>query len=233
MNSLSDSISRAFEEATSSDQLCRLTDAAERHSVLSGLSASDLVDRATDAATHVAVRDRLWIAVIDSYRLGPRPFWGAVVLKMGAPTLVHKVAKLRYDRDLGDDVDQQLISGVLHAAATEKLPDPARWTPNRLATRAVTRTKRWLATEVRSRCLYLGDIPEPAAEPDRDPDELASILELLQPVGLSEAAGVLLYRNRVLGEDLHSIAADLGISAEALQMRRFRAEERIRRQPAA
>jgi DNA-directed RNA polymerase specialized sigma24 family protein len=229
MNSISDSVNQAFEDATSSYGSHPLTDAANRHSVLSGLSAPDLVHQATEAPAPPAVLDGLWTAVIDSYRLGPRPFWGAVVLKMVAPTLLHKIARVRYERHLGEDVGQQLISGVLQAAATERLPDPARWTPNRLATRSVTRTRRWLTAEARSRCLYLGDLPEPASEPESETDDLASLLAALRRAGLTDATAVLLYRNRVLGEPLAGIADQLGVSEEALEMRRFRAEERIRR----
>lgn len=232
MNSLSDSINRAFEEATSSHGPWPLTDAARRHPVLRGLATPDLVAQAWDEAAPPAFRNSLWMAVIDSYRLGPRPFWGAVVLKMVAPTLLGRVAKLRYDQELGEDVGQQLISGVLHAAASGQLPDPARWTPNRLATRAVTQTKRWLVAETRSRCLYLGDLSEPAAEPQSEPDDVASLLAVLRTAGLTDATAVLLYRSRVLGEPLAGIAEQLGTTVETLEMRRFRAEERIRRQAA-
>ena len=237
MNSLSDSINHAFQEATSSHGPCPLTDAANRHSVLSGLSAPDLVHQTTDAPAAPAVLDQLWPAVIDSYRVGPSPFWGAVVLKMVLPTLLDKVADLRYEPKLADDVDQQLISGVLHAAATGRLPDPARWTPNRLATRAVTRTGRWLEAETRARCLYLLELPERPAEPaparDSDHDDLATLQALLRPAGLEDATVMLLYRNRVLGEALAGIAEELCLNDALLRMRRLRALERIRRHLAA
>jgi hypothetical protein len=237
MNSISDSVNQAIEEATSSYGSRPLTDAANRHVVLSGLSAPDLVHQATDVPAPPAILDGLWLAVIDSYRFGPRNFWGAVVLKMVAPTLLHKVRTLRYERDLSEDVDQHLLSGVLHAAATAKLPDPARWTPHRLATRAVTQTRRWLAAEARSRCLSLDDLHEratgPSAVPHSDSGDLASLLALSRPAGVSDATAVLLYRNRVLGEPLASIANQLGMTGDELRMRRVRAEARLRRQLAA
>ncbi len=237
MNSLSDSINHAFEEATSSYGPCPLTDAANRHTVLSWLSALDLVHQTTDAPAAPAVLDQLWPAVIDSYRVGPSPFWGAVVLKMVLPTLLDKVGVLRYELDLVEDVDQQLFSGVLRAAATGRLPDPARWTPNRLATRAVTGTGRWLEAEARAQCVYLGELPEraaePAAAPDSDQDDLETLLALLRTAGLEDATVILLYRKRVLGEPLAGIAEELCLNEALLRMRRLRALERIRRQLAA
>ena len=237
MNSLSDSINNAFEEATTSHGSCPLTDAAKRHPVLSGRTAAHLVDQAWDEAMPPVCRDSLWMAVIDSYRVGPRPFWGAVVLKMVLPTLLDKLANLRYELELVEDLDQDLISGVLRAAATGRLPDPARWTPNRLATRAVTRTGRWLEAETRARCLYLRELPERPAEPapvrDSDHDDLATLLALLRPAGLEDATVMLLYRNRVLGEPLAGIADELCLNDALLRMRRLRALERIRRHLAA
>jgi hypothetical protein len=200
---------------------------------LTGLSALDVVRLAMDRSSTPEVRDRLWIAVIDSYRRGPRGFWGAVVLRMAAPTLLRKATQLRYERELGEDTDHHLIAGVLEAAVTEQLGSPARWTPNRLATRAVTRTRRWLDAERRSRCLYLADLPEPAVELELELSELSALLGWIQPLGLGEEAAVLIYRNRVLGERLTSIAAELGLSEAALRMRRFRIEERIRHQQLA
>ncbi len=233
MNSLPQAIEQAFEEATRSYGSRPLMEASNRHPELTGLSALDVIRRAKDERSTPEVRDRLWIAVIDSYRRGPRGFWGAVVLRMVAPTLLRKAAHLRYEMELLEDTIHHLIVSVLDAAATEQLAGPARWTPNRLATRAVTSTRRWLGAERRSRCLYLADLPEPATELELEPSALSSLLAWIQPLGLGEEAALLIYRNRVLGECLTSIAAELGLSEGAVRMRRLRIEEVIRRQLAA
>lgn len=230
MNSLSRTVEQAFQEAVLWYGSGPLTEASSRHKELSGSSALDLVLRMHGRASSPEVLDRLWIAVIDSYRRGPREFWGAVVLRTVAPTLLRTAAHIRHERDLGDDTNHHLIAAVLEAAAAEELVSPARWTPHRLATRAVTRTRRWLAAERRSRGLYLADLPEPAANLELEPSQLSALRDWIQLLGLGEEAAVLIYRNRVLGEPLTSIAAELGLSEGAVRMRRFRIEERIRQQ---
>jgi len=150
------------------------------------------------------------------------------VLKAIVPTLLRKAARLPQEPEFEADINHQLIAAVLDAAATGKLPSPAHWTPNRLATRAVTRTKRWVAKEALARDVYLDELPESEAGPDPDPDEFASMLALLRRWGLDEKRSLLVLRNRVLGEPLVEIAEQLGVSETALQMRRCRAEERIR-----
>jgi hypothetical protein len=40
-------------------------------------------------------------------------------------------------------------------------------------------------------------VPEPAAEPESDPNQFASMLATLNGLGVAEATTILLYRNRV------------------------------------
>ncbi|HUY74422.1 MAG TPA: hypothetical protein VMW11_07910 [Candidatus Dormibacteraeota bacterium] len=233
MSSFSDEIDQAFEEALSTHGPRQLDQLAEGHPVLAGMSAADLIDVAVNDRVAPFVRDQVWVAVIDGYRQGPTAFWGPLVLKAIVPTLLPKAARLPQEPEFEADINHQLIAGVLHAAATGKLPSPARWTPNRLATRAVTRTRRWMAKEARARDVYLDELPEAEAGPDPEPDEFASMLVLLRGWGLDEAGSILLLRNRVFGEPLAEIAEQLGMAEAVLRMRRVRAEERIRRQLAA
>ena len=236
MSSLSDDINQGFEDALLAYGPGILEEAASRHPFLCGMSARDLVSVALDKRARRDVKNQLWIAVIDSYRHGPRGFWGPVILQMVSPTLLRKATRLLAEAELAEldeDTCHQLIAALLNAAAREKVPTPARWIPNRLATRAVTKVGRWMAAETRARCAYLQEVPEPAAEPDPDPIEFASMLARLKGWGVGEATAILLYRNRVLGEPLPRLAQELGTTEEALQMRRLRAEERIRRQLAA
>ena len=228
MSSISDEIDQAFEEALSAHGRAPLDRLAQGHPVLAGMSTSDLIDVAVNDRVAPYIRDQVWLAVIDGYRHGPSAFWGPVVLKAVVPTLLPKAARLAQQPELEADINHQLIAGVLHAAATGILPRPARWTPNRLATRAVTRTRRWMAKEARARDVYLDELPESEAGPDPESDEFASMLDLLRRWGLDEKGSLLVLRNRVLGEPLIEIAEQLGVTEEALQMRRCRAEERIR-----
>jgi DNA-directed RNA polymerase specialized sigma24 family protein len=233
MSSFSDEIDLAFEEAQWAHGPAPLHRLAEGHPVLAGMSASDLIEVAVDDRVAPFVRDQVWVAVIDGYRTGPCAFWGPLVLKAIVPTLLPKAARLPQEPEFEADISHQLIAGVLHAAATGKLPSPARWTPNRLATRAVTRTRRWMTKEVRARGVYLDELPETVAGPDPDPDEFASMSVLLRSWGLDEEESILLLRNRVFGEPLAEIAEQLGMAESVLRMRRVRAEDRIRRQLAA
>jgi DNA-directed RNA polymerase specialized sigma24 family protein len=233
MSSISDEIDQAFEEALLAHGRAPLDRLAEGHPVLAGMSASAVIDVAVNDRVAPFVRDQVWVAVIDGYRQGPTAFWGPLVLKAIVPTLLPKAARLPQEPEFEADINHQLIAGVLHAAATGKLPSPARWTPNRLATRAVTRTRRWMAKEARARDVYLDELPEAEAGPDPDPDEFFSMLVLLRGWGLDEEGSILLLRNRVFGEPLAEIAEQLGMAEAVLRMRRVRAEERIRRQLAA
>ena len=212
MSSISDEIDQAFEEAQLAHGRAPLDRLAEDHPVLAGMSAADLIDVAVNDRVAPFVRDQVWVAVIDGYRQGPTAFWGPLVLKAIVPTLLPKAARLPQEPEFEADINHQLIAGVLHAAATGKLPSPARWTPNRLATRAVTRTRRWMAKEARARGVYLDELPEAEAGPDPDPDEFASMLVLLRGWGLDEEGSILLLRNRVLGEPLAEIAEQLGMT---------------------
>jgi DNA-directed RNA polymerase specialized sigma24 family protein len=229
MSSISDEIDQAFEEAQWAHGPAPLFRLAEGHPVLAGMSAADLIGIAVNDRVAPFVRDQLWMALIDGYRQGPTAFWGPLVLKAVMPTLLRKAARLPQEPEFDADINHQLIAAVLDAAATGKLPSPAHWTPNRLATRAVTRTKRWMAMEARTRDVYLDELPESEAGPDPDPAEFASMLVLLRTWGLHEEGSLLVLRNRVLGEPLAEIAEQLGVTEAALQMRRCRAEERIRR----
>ena len=105
MNSLSDEVSQAFEDALS-DGTAPLERAAERHPVFSGMSACELIDAAVSEETAPLRRDQLWVAVIESYRQGPRSFWGPVLLQAIAPTLLRGVRQrslvLKLARTLAD-----------------------------------------------------------------------------------------------------------------------------------
>ena len=236
MSSLSEDINTGFEDVLLAQGSGDLEEAATRHPYLADMSARDLVSVALDMRARREVKNQLWSAVIDSYRHGPRGFWGPVILQMLSPTLVRKASRLLAMAELAkldEDIRHQLIAALLNAAARETVPTPARWIPNRLATRAVTQARRWMAAELRARRFYVSDLPEPAADPDPEPIDFASMLAWLEGLGVVEANAILLYRHRVLGEPLERLADELGTTEAALRLRRLRAEIRIRRQLAA
>ena len=232
MSLFSEDVRKGFEDALRSNHQGILEEAADRHPFFKGMSACDLVLMGWNGRAKHDVKNQLWSAVIGSYRHGPRGFWGPVILQMLSPAVLRRAARVLAEgthANLAEDTAHQLVAAVLSAAATETLPTPARWIPNRLATRAATRVGRWIEVEIDSRCEYLADVPEPEAAPDRDVTIFDSMLARLKTLGVPRATAILLYRNRILGEPLPRIAQELGTTAEALRMRRFRAEERIRR----
>ena len=233
MSLFSEDVRKGFEDAIRSNHQGILEEAADRHPFLKGMSARDLVLIGRNGRAKQDVKNKLWSAVIGAYRHGPRGFWGPVILQMLSPTLVRKASRLLAKAELAkldEDIRHQLIAALLNAVARETVPTPARWIPNRLATRAVTQARRWMAAELRARRFYVSDLPEPAADPDPEPIDFASMLAWLEGLGVVEANAILLYRHRVLGEPLERLADELGTTEAALRLRRLRAETRIRRQ---
>jgi hypothetical protein len=129
-----------------------------------------------------------------------------------------------------DEVSQQLITELL-AAALSGPTEPARWSPNRLLSRSTTLTYRWLAKEIRSLKICIGDLDRRAN--DAAGHEIPGLLAELEARATPSAGLVILYRQEVLGESLSEIAAESGLSENALYLRRYRAVQRLRREFAA
>jgi DNA-directed RNA polymerase specialized sigma24 family protein len=88
--------------------------------------------------------------------------------------------------------------------------------------------ERWLADEIR-RLSATTDRIEPSGGDDGE--AARSLPELFVEVEagrLPAKAVVLLYRQEVLGESLDELAAEAGVTVDALRMRRNRAVDQIR-----
>ena len=177
-------------------------------------------------------RDRMWSQVLRDYIEGPRTAWATIILEAMCPDLVITIAAMPAmpPAITHDEVAQQLITELL-AAALDGPADPARWSPNRMLSTATKGTYRWLAREIRSLSHSTGDLDRRAT--DAAGHEIPGLLAELEARTIPSAGLVILYRQEVLGESLADMAAESGLSENALRLRRRRAIERIRRELAA
>jgi len=129
-----------------------------------------------------------------------------------------------------EELAQHLITEVL-TVATEGPTFPARWTPNRLISRAARETDRWFLRELRALSRGVGYLDQTAKDPAGS--ELPSVLYELEARERPSTGLVILYREEVLGDSLVELAAETGLSEDALRKRRARAIERLRRDLAA
>ena len=212
--------------------MMQFTDQIQRafaETVRSGLpsEARDLPARLRDFTCDGATLDVLWSDLLRCYRNGPRQAWATVLLEAMRPDLAAAVAVVPAFPPVvtREDYAQQLMANLL-AAALDGPVDPARWTPNRLISRAGLETQRWLAREIRSFARQVGYVDQKAASHARW--AMPTLLLELEMKKNPSAGLVVLYREEVLGESLVEIAAESGLSEEALRSRRRRAVERIR-----
>src|SRR5437870_496620 len=189
--------------------------------------ARDLPARLRDFRCDGATLDVLWSNLLRSYRDGPRQAWATVLLEAMRPDLAAAVAVVPAFPPVvtREDYAQQLMANLL-AAALDGPVDPARWTPNRLISRAGLTTQRWLAHEIRGFARQVGYVDQKASS--LTTWKLPTLLIELEMKKNSSAGLVVLYREEVLGDSLAEIAAESGLSEEALRSRRRRAVERIR-----
>src|SRR6266571_4502397 len=108
-------------------------------------------------------RDTLWRLLISRFNAGPRGPWSAVVLEAMRPDLTAAIVSIPAMPPVisRSDIAQQLIAELLTAAG-DAPPEPARWTPHRLMSRATTAVYRWLANELR----VLGGVSPELPTPD-------------------------------------------------------------------
>ena len=207
---------------------------AFRDTVRSGslATALDLPGRLRDLATPPEERDQIWNDVLQAYIAGPRHQWATIVLEAMCPDLAVTVATIPAmpPAITHDEVAQQLITELL-AAALDGPTEPARWSPNRLLSNATKKTYRWLAREIRSLRQSHGELDRRAT--DAAGREIPGLLAELEARAIPSAGLVILYRQEVLGESLAEIAAETGLSENALYLRRYRAVARLRKELAA
>ena len=124
--------------------------------VASALSEEQLalLARARDITNvSLAERNRLLAQVVVAYRCGPRQLWAPVLLDLVAPALLDSLNRLHARQPVIDeqDVRQQLVVQVLHAAANMTVPDDARGLRRELVARGAKAVVRRLAREGRHR----------------------------------------------------------------------------------
>lgn len=203
---------------------------AFRDTVRSGslATAQDLPARLRDLATPPEERDQIWNDVLQAYIAGPRHQWATIVLEAMCPDIAVAVAKIPAipPAITREEVAQQLITELL-IAALDGPTQPARWSPNRLLSNATKLTYRWLAREIRSLSQGAGDVDR--SHIAAAGCEIPTLLWELEARATPSAGLVILYRQEVLGESLAEIAAECGLSENAVTLRRFRAVRRLRR----
>ena len=203
---------------------------AFRDTVRSGslATAQDLPARLRDLAIPPEERDQIWNDVLQAYIAGPRHQWATIVLEAMCPDIAVTVAKIPAipPAITREEVAQQLITELL-IAALDGPTQPARWSPNRLLSNATKLTYRWLAREIRSLSQGAGDLDQ--SQIAAAGCEIPTLLWELEARATPSAGLVILYRQEVLGESLAEIAADCGLSENAVTLRRFRAVRRLRR----
>ena len=203
---------------------------AFRDTVRSGslATAQDLPARLRDLAIPPEERDQIWNDVLQAYIAGPRHQWATIVLEAMCPDIAVTVAKIPAipPAITREEVAQQLITELL-IAALDGPTQPARWSPNRLLSNATKLTYRWLAREIRSLSQGAGDLDQ--SQIAAAGCEIPTLLWELEARVTPSAGLVILYRQEVLGESLAEIAAECGLSENAVTLRRFRAVRRLRR----
>jgi DNA-directed RNA polymerase specialized sigma24 family protein len=212
------------------DQIHRAFLETVRSGALPG--ADDLPERLRDFSIPGDELDQLWVQALDGYRTGPRQAWATVLLEAMRPDLAAAVVAVPAvpPAITREELAQHLIVEVL-TAASEGPSFPARWTPNRLISRASRETARWFARELRALSHGVGNLDQTAKDPKGS--ELPAVLYELETRAKPSAGLVILYREEVLGDSLVELAQETGLSEDALRQRRNRAIERIKRDLAA
>jgi hypothetical protein len=214
--------------------MMRFTDQIQRafaETVRSGIlpDVDYLPERLRDFSLKGPELDALWTELLRHFQDGPRQPWATVLLEAMRPDLAVAVAVVPAfpPAITREEVAQQLIADLLKAAL-DSPADPARWTPNRLISRAAQTTQRWLGREIRAFAQGVGNLEQTATAPAGQ--EMPGLLLELELRRNPSAGLVALYRQEVLGDSLAEIAFEVGLSENALRLRRRRVIERLRRE---
>lgn len=212
------------------DQIQKAFAETVRSGILPGVK--DLPERLRDFAAPGPELDKLWTDLLRHFQDGPRQHWATVLLEAMRVDLAAAVAVVPAFPPVvtHEDFAQQLMANLL-AAALDVPVEPARWTPNRLISRAGLKTQRWLAREIGRFAKRVGYVEYKAI--DHASLGLPGLLVELEMSRNPSAGMVVLYRQEVLGDSLAEIAAECGLSENALRLRRRRAVTRIRQALAA
>jgi len=111
--------------------------------------AHALISRARAArGRSPAERDQALVAVVLSYRKGPRQLWAPVLLGLLGPALLERLQRLGEQPPVlnKEDIRQQLVVELLQLAETLPLRD-GRYLRRRLLLRTNQAIRRWLENE--------------------------------------------------------------------------------------
>jgi DNA-directed RNA polymerase specialized sigma24 family protein len=214
MMQFTEQIQRAFEETVRSGALS---------------DVDKLPERLRDYLAPGRELDSLWADLLRHFQEGPRQPWATVLLEAMRPDLAAAVAIVPAFPPVvtQEDFAQQLMANLL-TAALERPVQPARWTAHRLISHASRDTQRWLAREIFSFAKRAGYVDRKAGSISGL--ELPSLLLELEMKQNPSTGLVVLYRQEVLGDSIEEMAAECGLTENALRLRRRRAIERIRRE---
>jgi hypothetical protein len=165
-----------------------------------------------------------WTALLEAYRLGPKEKWSGLLIERLAPWLASARQRLFAVPPYLDDEDvaQQLVFVVLRVAARWQPHCEDRWVPRKLVEAAEGRVRAWLCRERTAPADELSEDLQPpgGAEPE---------LVLDTPIGMASVEDLrLIYRVKVLGEPIASLAQAAGITPRQMRHRVREARERAR-----
>jgi len=227
LGSFSVQLSRGLAELDPTSETHR-AEAGLAEPALAGLSLPELRRLVRDAELSFQDQDRIWAAVLRSYRRGPRAVWAPLVLELLAPALVEITSGFEPNPPAvdADDLQQQVALEALRAAGSIPLQG-GRFIKPWLVGEVRRRISRWLEREAR----HGGGvaIDEVAWMGAGDEDEAWEMSEVLASHPRRQDLE-LLYRLEVAGETLGEVAQDFGCTPNAVECRRRRARSRIRRQ---
>lgn len=209
------------------EQIRRAFEETVRSGILPGIEK--LPERLRDYLAPACELDALWIELLQHFHVGPRQPWATVLLEVMRSDLAAAVAVVPAFPPviMQEDFAQQLMANLLTAALDPPV-QPARWTPNRLISHASRDTQRWLAREVLRFARSVGYVDGKAGSVPGL--ELPSLLLELE-MKLKPSPGlVVLYRQEVFGDSMAEMAAECGLTENALRLRRRRVIKRMRRE---
>ena len=117
--------------------------------VLSDRERADLARARDPLMQSRSQRGRSLLALVQLYRVGPRQLWAPVLLDLLAPAMLHRLRRLRDEPPVmvEEDIRQQLVLELLHAAAMMPLPNNPAHLKAALLHRANQGVRRKLARE--------------------------------------------------------------------------------------
>jgi hypothetical protein len=164
-----------------------------------------------------------WAALLAAFRLGPRERWSGLLIERLGPWLIRARQRLiavppLLDRD---DIAQQLVLEVLRIAARWRPQCEDCWIPRKLVEAAERRVRKRLSRERSSLAVELND--------QLHAPQIAELELFDTPIGQASAADLrVLYRVKVLGEQVSVLALEAGVTPRQMRQRVWAARKRAR-----